>query len=145
MNYLGYGILGISVLYIGKAIYNRGKNYLYSYIFEQVKKELDERLNSKNSKNQIEKDDMCKPFHNNSMKIQIDSDSIYVPYNEEKIYKMRIRKVYLIKNGEKIDISQKPGIPYLVSASSLGGEQIVVEDLSGDVIHTFSKDEIPHF
>ena len=54
------------------------------------------------------------------------------------------KKVYLIKGEEKIELTQKPGIPYLICASDLGGSSIIVEDLDGNVTNTFGENEIPN-
>ncbi len=58
--------------------------------------------------------------------------------------KMIKANVFLLKGDEKIELNQKPGIPYLVSAKDLGGEMIVVENKEGHVLHVYKDDEIPN-
>ena len=137
--YWGIGLAGV-----GGVIYIYGKRKLEEYIVKRVLKELD---------NQIENEDMFKPMHKNSAVIKLVSGgkkhSIYVPYNSRKSTTMLRRRVYLLKgetdNPEKIDISQKPGIPYLICARDLGGFSILVENLDGEVVKTYNEDEIPSF
>ena len=121
--------------------YTFGKKYLYEYILKRVKEELDRRLKEE------EEQEFFKPIHQNSAVIKVQhagaSHSVYIPYNRRKSSAMLRKKVYLIKGEEKIDISQKPGIPYLVNAQQLGGESIQVEDLEGNVVHTFLENEVP--
>lgn len=70
---------------------------------------------------------------------------IYVPYDRKLVSKMSSSKIYLEKeNGEKITLSQKPGIPFLVTPSQLGGNKITIHKNSGEVF-TFIEDQIPTF
>lgn len=151
-SFLSYSFIGASAIYLSYYIFGKAKRYVYSYILNEVKKELDRRMEQYEAireKERIEEEDHCKPFHNNSILIKVKhegrTDSVYIPFNEEKIGAMQTKKVYLLKGDQRIDISQKPGIPYLVSADQLGGEKIVVEDLSGDVIQIFGRDKVPNF
>jgi len=128
---IGIGLLG----YLG---YKWGYNKVNEYVIDRVMKELDKRM---------ENEEGFKPMRTNSAMIKVShggkSHSIYVPYNRRKTTKMLRTKVFLLKGEEKIDITQKPGIPYLVSAKDLGGEMIIVEDKGGNVLYTFKDEEIP--
>jgi hypothetical protein len=54
---------------------------------------------------------------------------VHVPYDKSLIRKMSNSKVNLVDNeGQSRDISQKPGIPYLVTSDQLGGEKIIIDD-----------------
>jgi hypothetical protein len=53
---------------------------------------------------------------------------VFVPYNSRLVGKMMRRKVYLLKDSREIDITQYPGVPYLVNPSQLGGVNAVVYD-----------------
>ena len=52
-------------------------------------------------------------------------EKIYVPFNRDKILGMKNVKCYLgFNNGDEVEITQKAGIPYLVNAENLGGDNI---------------------
>lgn len=130
--YLGVGVVSIGL------VYSYGKRKVTEYIMGQVLNELNARM---------EGEEQFRPVHSNSAVIKVTSGgkthSIYVPCDKKKSTLMLRRKVYLIKDGEKIDISQKPGVPYLVCAKDLGGEKIIVENLEGEVTQQFTEDQIP--
>lgn len=70
------------------------------------------------------------------------SYQIHVPYDKNLIRKMTGSKVILIdESGNKIDITQKPGIPYLVTPKQLGGTSIHIE--KGENIKEINSDDIP--
>lgn len=48
---------------------------------------------------------------------------------------------YVIKDGEKIDVSQAGDVPFLVSCADFGAERLVVCDLEDD--HVFRGRQIP--
>lgn len=142
MNYLPWGILVVSVAAIYKGYYY-GKRKLEGYIVKRVMDDLDRRMK------QEEEEELFKPIHSNSAQIKVKTGgkthSIYVPYNRRKSTSMLRKRVYLIKDSEKVDISQKPGIPYLVCAGDLGGESIIIENLDGDIVREYSEEQIPNF
>ena len=131
------GIIGSSILLYKTYYY--GKQKFQKYIMEKVLEELNNRM-------EIETE-MFKPHSSNSAVINITSGGknhhVYVPYHIKKATSMLRKRFYLMKNGEKIELKQKPGIPYLVSANHLEGQSIIVEDLEGNIIQTFSESEIP--
>lgn len=133
---------GITTCFITYKLYYYGKEKFYQYIMEKVNEELNNRMKNE--------EELFKPFHKNSSAILKISQggkthSVYVPYDRRKSTSMLRKKVYLLKEGEKIDITQKPGIPYLVSAEMLGGETIIIEDSEGNEIRSFLKNEIPNY
>lgn len=73
----------------------------------------------------------------------INKKLFYIPTDNPRKYIGK--KVYLIKNGDEIDITQKPGIPYFITASDLGGNKIIIKDLFGKEIKTFTENKIPIF
>lgn len=67
---------------------------------------------------------------------------VHVPYNKKLIRKMAGSQVQLIKkDDEPIDITQKPGIPYLVSAEHFDGKHIIWKKF--DQTYHFKSDSIP--
>lgn len=135
---LGMSITGI-IVYKG---YYYGKRKLQEYVMSKVLDELNNRMEKQ------DQEEMFKPIHTNSAAVKVTTSgkthSIYVPYNRKRTTAMLRKKVYLMKDGEKIEIAQKPGIPYLVCAADLGGSEIIVEDLDGNAVHSFAENEIPN-
>lgn len=70
---------------------------------------------------------------------------VYVPFARNIRRKMRNTKVFLVKEDghNKVDISQQPGCPYLITADSLGGEKIEVVNCETGYTHEFEKNVIP--
>ena len=68
---------------------------------------------------------------------------INLPYNSSKLIINRSKKVYLVNSKHEIDITQQPGIPYMCSSHELGGESIIIKDLSGEIIKKYSYNQIP--
>ena len=66
-----------------------------------------------------------------------------IPYKREFLTKMNNTKVFLVKNNQNIDITQQPGIPYMINAEMLGGDKILV--YKHDQITEYSKNQIPDF
>ncbi len=67
--------------------------------------------------------------------------TVYVPFEKRKVAKLSGIRVYLHKgNGEVVDITQQPGIPYLVTALMLGGDKIRVVGENNTVF--FGPDEM---
>ena len=133
-------LISIPLIYQG---YKYGKRRLEEYIVQRVMEDLDRRMKIE------EEEQLFKPIHSNSAQIKVKhggkTHSVYVPYNRKKSTSMLRKRVYLIKDGEKLNISQKPGIPYLICADDLGGESIIIENLDGDIVRTYKKDEVPNF
>ena len=131
------GIAGIICVYG----YYYGKRKLYDHIIEKVNEKLDNDINNEN---------MFKPLHKNSsavieVKHNGKTHSVYIPYDRRKSVSMLRKRVFLLKDDQKEDMTQKPGVPYLVSAKDLGGDSIIVEDLSGEFLKSYTEDEIPGF
>lgn len=51
---------------------------------------------------------------------------LYLPYDSRLMARMSGHQALLIKDGIEIDITQQPGIPYLVTATELGGSEIKI-------------------
>jgi len=102
----------------------------------RMKKEDEEELFKPNSKS---KSAIIKITHGGK------SHDIFVPYDRNKSTSMLRKKVFLIRDGKKIEMIQKPGIPYMICAEQMGGDEIVIEDLSGNTIRTYKETEIPGY
>jgi hypothetical protein len=139
MNYLIPAAAASCLGYVG---YRYAEAWFYSYVMNRVKDEMDKKMKKEDD------EEMFRPGERSAV-VRVSSGgkshSIFLPYDRSKSSSMLRKKVFLIKNGEKIDISQQPGIPYLVSAEHLHGTEIVVENLSGDVLKSFSGNEIPGY
>jgi hypothetical protein len=143
MERMNYFYLGLPIVgYLGYKGCRYVEAEFYSYVLGRVKDELDKRMQKE------DEEDMFS-VGEKSATIRVISGGkryvIFVPYDRSKSSSMLRKKVFLLKGNSKVDISQKPGIPYLVSANQLGGESISVENLSGEVISTFTEFEIPGF
>ena len=76
---------------------------------------------------------------------------VHIPYNRRKMVSMMRKKVFLIRptkdtdeEDEKIEITHKPGVPYLLSAREMGGNKIIVKK-DNDIIQTYDVDDTPNY
>lgn len=69
--------------------------------------------------------------------------NIVAPYRRELVSKMAGSQVWCSKDDVLIDITQQPGIPYLISANMLDADYIVVK--KGGLETRFTGDQIPNF
>ena len=138
-----YGLAGVGGLVGTYYGYYVIKNIFVGYVMSKVNEELNKRME------QEEEESSFKPMHTNSAILKINnggkSHSVYVPYNRKKSIAMMRKRVFLIKGEEKIEITQKPGIPYIICAKDLGGESIVIEDLECNIVREYKENEIPSF
>jgi len=65
---------------------------------------------------------------------------INLPYRNPTTLMTKLFNVYLVRNGKEIDITQDPFIPYMITAKQMGGQKIIVQDLSGDIVYEFKGD-----
>jgi hypothetical protein len=149
ISYLNYALISTCLVGVGCISYwgyTWGKNKFRSYLMSRVKDELDRRMKEEDEKQ------VFKPLRKTkSAMISFDhggkQHKAFVPYNRRKASTMIGKTVYLIKdeNGDEVreNITQKPGIPYIVSAQDLGGKSIEVVDNEGQVLHRYIDDQIP--
>lgn len=64
-----------------------------------------------------------------------------IPYSRRMASSLSGHQAFLIKDGQRIDITQQSGVPYLVSASDLGGSEIIIEH--NEKVYQFVNNEIP--
>ncbi len=65
---------------------------------------------------------------------------LFVPYNRKLAVKTGTHKALLVKGQEEIDITQQPGIPYLITAEQLGGECIKI--IRDETVTKFYRNEV---
>lgn len=136
-------LLGASAaILIGYGSYRYIKHRIGEYVLAKVAEKINSVVATANE------EDFFRPIHKNSAVITFTSGGqkyrVFVPYNRKMSTRYLGKKVYLEKGDELIDITQKPGVPYTVAASDLGGEWIVVKDRDGKTIKRFSSQEIPN-
>lgn len=81
-------------------------------------------------------------FNNNHIEISYsclgEKYFIRLPYNPRNKVKMIQFKAELISGDKKIDITQQPGIPYLINAKDLCGEKIILTNLETGEYHEYT-------
>jgi hypothetical protein len=69
-----------------------------------------------------------------------------MPYSRKMVAKMSQIKVYLHKDHESVhDITQQPGIPYVVTAHDLGGNYILALNEDNGETFRYEKDTKPGY
>lgn len=71
-------------------------------------------------------------YSNNSEKYQLS-----VPYDPQRALEMIFYKATLVNGSETRDITQEPGIPYLLAAKDIGGEYINIENQASGIAFTY--------
>lgn len=75
-----------------------------------------------------------------------ESHIVTIPYDRNHIAFMSQLKAELIcKNDEILNITQQPGIPYIVSAAQLGGKCIKIYDYDSEKSYDYEGDKIPGY
>lgn len=121
--------------------YSYLKSYVSKYITDQVMMKLNEISNSEEVK--------FKPFQKQPSALVVfnhggKSHNICIPFDQNKAKYMRRKDVYLIRDGDEIEITHKPGVPYLLSAEEMGGDSIVVKK-DGTILKIYNSTEIPKY
>lgn len=72
---------------------------------------------------------------------------VFLPFNRQYVSKMVSYYAELIREGNKphLNITQQPGIPYLVSAKDLGGLEIRITNQGTGCSTIFGPEEIPGY
>jgi hypothetical protein len=70
--------------------------------------------------------------------------NLYLPYNRSYVLPMSQFIVELVREqGPPILLTQQPGIPYLITARSLGGTHIRIVNTDTGIVHTYDADTQP--
>jgi hypothetical protein len=139
--YLYPSVLIGGVIILGYNGYHYAKSKLNSYIMNKVTTKLDEMM---------EKEEVLfKPFQKSESALVLfthggKQHKVCVPYSRKKGRTMNRKKVFLLKGSEKIEITHKSGVPYLISAKTMGGDKIVVEK-DNKIIQEYSSEDIPRY
>ena len=88
--------------------------------------------------------------HNNSIIMKYDymgnNNHLVLPYNRKKVSNMINYTASLhLPNGKHIDITQKAGIPYIVSAHDLEGNYIRIINTETGIYHDYIDKFIPMY
>ena len=135
-------VIGSISCYFG---YKYGKLWLNGYIINKVMKQL-------NNIQEEERISFQPVSRTKSALIVYKHDGklhkVCVPYDRTKSRNMLRKKVFLVQsennNVERIEITHKPGVPYLLSASDMGGIKIIVIK-DNRIINTYTSEEIPNY
>jgi hypothetical protein len=90
-------------------------------------------------------------YNNNSAMIEYEyfgqNYKLSIPYNRKKLINMSDYKAELFFNDDKpsLNITQQPGIPYILSANDLGGEYIKITNMETGLSHNYDNKNIPMY
>lgn len=139
-----YAVEGIAVVGSGVALY-----YGYSYLKKKIAAHIFNQVHQKFGEIQDNEDEMFKSLERSQSALISFTHGgkkhfISVPYDRRKGRTMTRKKVYLVKDGEKIEITHKQGIPYLLSAEEMGGSSIlVIKD--NKLVKEYSSETRPNY
>jgi hypothetical protein len=72
--------------------------------------------------------------------------TLFVPFNRNHVAQMISFKAELIFDGKpSLNITQQPGIPYMVDAKSLGGLYIKITNEENGQSKLYGTEEVPHY
>jgi len=89
-------------------------------------------------------------YINNSATIEYEyfgqNYKLSIPYNRKKLINMTNYKVELFFTDKTpINITQQPGIPYILSANDLGGEYIKISNMENGLSHNYDNKQVPMY
>jgi hypothetical protein len=69
-----------------------------------------------------------------------------IPYNRKKLINMANYKAELCFNDKtSVNITQQPGIPYILNASDLGGQYIKITNMETGLSHNYDNKHVPMY
>ena len=69
-----------------------------------------------------------------------------IPYNRKKLINMTNYKAELFFNDKPpLNITQQPGIPYILNANDLGGEYIKISNMENGLSHNYDNKQVPMY
>lgn len=117
------------------------KKEISRYVTDQVMTKLNDISNSEEIKfKQFQKTPSALVIFDHGGK----SHNICIPFDQTKAKYMRRKDVFLIKDNTEIEITHKPGVPYLLCAEEMGGESIVVKK-DNNILRVYNKEEVPKY
>lgn len=114
-----------------------GYNYLYNYIVSKAMEEVNKKFSNTEEQLQIVNNTAIISYQYGGKNYKV-----CVPYDSSKVRGALRKEVFLIRGNERIDITHKPGIPYLLSAKDMGGNRIIVTK-DEQILNEFEENEIP--
>jgi hypothetical protein len=69
--------------------------------------------------------------------------TVFVPYDEADKFKYTQKRVFMIKQGEKTEITQMAGVPYLITANDFEADTISVYSVDEGEEQVFDRDTFP--
>lgn len=141
MNFYYFPIITVSA-YI---MYHFGKEYLSNYVLAKVNEELAKKQNDEGiTFKTLEKSKSAVVLYKYGGK----EHKVCIPYDRSKSTNMLRKEVRLVIDQEgieeKIDITHKPGVPYLLSANDMGGSKIIILK-DNKIIKEYIGNEIPNY
>jgi len=140
----------VTMILLGSGIgfyygYQYVKSYLNNYIIDRVMKELNKKQEDDGILfKQLERTKSAVICYKHGGK----DHKVCVPYDRSKSRPMLRKKVFLVRNDDNeeklLEITHKPGVPYLLSATEMGGSKIIVIKDS-KIVKEYKKEDIPNF
>lgn len=89
-------------------------------------------------------------YINNSATIEYEyfgqNYKLSIPYNRKKLINMTNYKAELFFNDKQpLNITQQPGIPYILNANDLGGEYIKISNMENGLSHNYDNKQVPMY
>ena len=143
MNYSVPFVVGGVGVYFG---YFYIKGYIKIYLTNRIMDEVNKILAAKQDEDGV----LFKPMaRTNSAVIHYKhggkEHKVCVPYDRSKSRPMLRKDVFLINDDDsRIEITHKPGVPYLLSAGDMGGSKIIVIK-DNKIIKEYEKTDVPNY
>lgn len=72
--------------------------------------------------------------------------NLLIPYSSKSVAQMAELRAYMnYEDGKSVEITQQPGVPYLISAKILGVSSITLHNLGNDKSRIYTGKELPFF